>query len=1095
MNLLNKLPSSARGITTVMALSMPVVMMAGMAQPQMLKYFLGAYVVLGVIGAMGAVLIAKREKKKAQGFSEDIKDNAGSTQGVRDPDKLREVDDLRQQFQRGIDTYKQYGKDLYSLPWYVVVGESGSGKTEALRRSEVGFPDKLQDYWQGTGGTLSMHWWFTNRAVILDTAGRLFVSDGTPTDGPQSQWTSFLQMLRKNRPDCPINGLVLVIPATSLVKLTDEAAETTSFKEIDSKAGQIAKQMEVLQTELGVRFPVYILITKTDRIIGFREFFERVESPEERYQMLGWSNPAPLDQPFNPQAISEHLRETADRLRRRRMSLLKDPVPSPGRKRFDEVDSLFALPSSFEGIAPKLERYLRQIFAVDEWSAKPPFLRGIYFTSALQQGAVLDEALARAVGMSVEQYERGGGEDDLSLARNRSYFLRDFFLEKVFAERGLVVKSSKSVAKMSGWKLWVPLGFAFALLLLGIVGWITGRTPPPELKAWRFLADEAYSTENYGFRPLIELRNDGSWGYIEKPVKADRLLSTLDELGTKHLKSAPKFGWLFGPAAVMDGGVKQDRSGAYRVAVDKIVLVPLLEAALDGVSKRADQWDSQGVGAADAEAIRELVAIYSGKSRQDLDSSLGSFLQATGLPFTSNKNRDTYKTYIGPMVNSVRSAHSDGVIPHELLADTQKRKLQGLVEKLMGGGGSTDLSVLLEGYDRAWKALGSAPETENYDRVQVLVRALSTASEKLKLAEPQLRFLTTGAKTEGGSPESVVASGRTAPAKLAKEIFEEREDALRSLGDERTFNRWQELLSKDEGESEEARTRRQELAKIHGAMLPDGTARNHQARAELSAEILAMGADAPENMSMASAEALLARITKAQERAKMLGMETEASHLFSVWAANFTAKELPKRIGFPLVFDAIRLNTGDKERVLTAEEAAGLSMVINRLSELSPKAKEKLTSVKAVARSIFDLEKLGKPGQPWRGAVLQWELRLGDLDNHDWVDVPIVLVLSPNDPSKRIEWASASNAAGLLAADYGADPQFADNLGTTTPFGRGKTDNWAPIRWHVSQLAGQGFGAKHRFNGKDFGIRSEPPARDVFPASLGALPATKSLTE
>jgi len=36
---------------------------------------------------------------------------------------------------------------------------------------DLRFPETLQDMLQGTGGTYSMDWWFTNQAVLLDTAG------------------------------------------------------------------------------------------------------------------------------------------------------------------------------------------------------------------------------------------------------------------------------------------------------------------------------------------------------------------------------------------------------------------------------------------------------------------------------------------------------------------------------------------------------------------------------------------------------------------------------------------------------------------------------------------------------------------------------------------------------------------------------------------------------------------------------------------------------------------------------------------------------------------------------------------------------------
>ena len=73
------------------------------------------------------------------------------------------------------------------------MGEPGSGKTEAIRRCNIGFPPGLNDQLQGAGGTINMHWWFTNHGIVLDTAGRLMFEQVQP--GSSSEWGAFLDML------------------------------------------------------------------------------------------------------------------------------------------------------------------------------------------------------------------------------------------------------------------------------------------------------------------------------------------------------------------------------------------------------------------------------------------------------------------------------------------------------------------------------------------------------------------------------------------------------------------------------------------------------------------------------------------------------------------------------------------------------------------------------------------------------------------------------------------------------------------------------------------------------------------------------------
>ena len=85
-------------------------------------------------------------------------------------------------------------------------------------------------------------------------------------------------------------------------------------------------------------------------------------------------------------------------------------------------------------IASRLRLYLDTICMPGEFSARPLFVRGIYFTSAMTEGAALDLDLADAFGVRTADLPaqmRVFGKD-------KSYFLKDFFLDKCFPEGGLV---------------------------------------------------------------------------------------------------------------------------------------------------------------------------------------------------------------------------------------------------------------------------------------------------------------------------------------------------------------------------------------------------------------------------------------------------------------------------------------------------------------------------------------------------------------------------------------------------------------------------------------------------------------------------------
>jgi hypothetical protein len=576
----------------------------------------------------------------------------GANSGITDAAARGRLEDLRRNFAKGIEKFESAGKDFYGLPWYVIVGEPGSGKTEAIRHSQAGFPPGLQDEFQGVGGTINMNWWFTNYAVILDTAGRLIFEEVEP--GATSEWREFLALLRKHRYNCPVNGLLLTIPVESLIQ--------DSAEEMERKAGKIARQLEVIQRELDVRFPVFVLVTKSDLIHGFREYFESLDDPKAQQQMLGWSNPAPLDAPFRPELLEEQLRTIAQRLRRRRLGLLLDPIPvESGSRRADEVDGLYDYPQSLGALAPRLRRYLEIIFVAGEWTSRPLFLRGIYFTSSMREGSALDEELAQVMGLPVDRLPAGRAWE-----REHSYFLRDLFLDKVFREDGLVTRASNTDRLLLYRKLLLfgtgVLGLMF-LLLFGIFGyrslqesviaqsgfWARGR------EGWRDKTWQPIVVPDPKGSALFQYRGDQPVGpgltpgtradfHYEKLSIAD-FHEALRELAGKPLQIP----WIFGLFAHSGTDPDRGRQHAQRVLFEDGVIKPLLDATRKKMSEanpllpahgKSDPRPADRVSTLEAKALAALVRVEIAARRnfgQPAEGSPGTTFLAPLLEYVADK--------------------------------------------------------------------------------------------------------------------------------------------------------------------------------------------------------------------------------------------------------------------------------------------------------------------------------------------------------------------------------------------------------------------------------------------------------------------------
>jgi hypothetical protein len=581
----SELPTSVKALVGLLAAGC-LVGVANMINPKAMWIVLIGLLVVALIFGLYLLVVFLLKRRKAASMGGDLTEHGSlSPRGISDPAHRAKLDDLRRKFQDGLATFRSAGKDIYALPWYLVIGESGAGKTEAIRHCNVGFPPGLQDEMQGIGGTINMNWWFTNNAVILDTAGKMvFPEVGAATT---REWDEFLGMLKRSRKNCPINGLILVLPSDSLIK--DNADE------VAKKAGRIVDQLNKIQRSLDVRFPVFVVITKCDLINGFREFFNNLTDPQLQHQMLGWSNPTPLDDTFKPELVDQHFQSVIQRIRRRRMGLLQypaQPSDSGDSRRIDEIDSLFSLPASIELLTPRLRRYLEVVFTPNQWGGKPLFLRGIYFASSMREGSALDADLAEAIGVSVDSLPEGKNWE-----RERSYFLRDLFVEKIFKERGLVTGASNTRWMLRRRQAMLfGCGFLGLFLLFGF-SWFGSKALRESVGRETDYWQAASSGWQAGpWWPIVSPELKGSLNYVFNGAQEIKVGSDSIRLDEFHRKLAEltkadiQVPWVFKPLNQVVVDANTSRKGAQRTVFECGVVAPLVQAARNKVEQSSDNW-------------------------------------------------------------------------------------------------------------------------------------------------------------------------------------------------------------------------------------------------------------------------------------------------------------------------------------------------------------------------------------------------------------------------------------------------------------------------------------------------------------------------
>ena len=279
----------------------------------------------------------------------------------------------------------------------------------------------------------------------------------------------------------------------------------------------IARQLDNIQRELDIRFPVYVIISKCDLLNGFREFFEDVDDPQCSNADAGLVESGSAGRAIPVGACGAAFGQLVERLRRRRLGLLEDPVAKdPNNRRTEEVDRLYAFPNSLSMMSASLRQYLSTIFVAGEWSAKPLFLRGIYFTSSLREGAELDQELAEAMGVSVEELPTGRAWE-----REISFFLRDLFVEKIFREWGLVTRATNALRMLRRRKLAVLAVGALALLVflfLSLLGYRAMKDSIGHQSGYWLRASEGWNAANE-WMPIVSPAEGGGFAYNgDEPV-------------------------------------------------------------------------------------------------------------------------------------------------------------------------------------------------------------------------------------------------------------------------------------------------------------------------------------------------------------------------------------------------------------------------------------------------------------------------------------------------------------------------------------------------------------------------------------------------
>jgi type VI secretion system protein ImpL len=359
----------------------------------------------------------RREAALAEGIAAAAPDPSAAA-------SAEEVAALRDKLTAALDLLKRARGTkgyLYEQPWYAIIGPPGAGKTTALLNSGLRFPlaaEMGQSAIAGVGGTRLCEWWFTEEAVLIDTAGRYTTQDSDAAVD-RAGWEGFLDLLKRTRLRQPLNGLIVAVPLTEIAAAPRE--------ERLQHARAIRRRLKEIEERLAIRLPVYALFTKADLLAGFTEFFDDLDR-EKRNQVWGATFPLTGREAGPVSGFGAEFQLLIERLNSRLFDRLQAERSPPRR-------SLIAgFASQVASLEAPLAEFLQETFGGSRLDPAP-MLRGFYFTSGTQEGTPIDRltgVLARTFGMDQRR------APSLRPDQGRSYYLSRLVKDVIFGEAMLV---------------------------------------------------------------------------------------------------------------------------------------------------------------------------------------------------------------------------------------------------------------------------------------------------------------------------------------------------------------------------------------------------------------------------------------------------------------------------------------------------------------------------------------------------------------------------------------------------------------------------------------------------------------------------------
>ena len=318
-------------------------------------------------------------------------------------------------------TILKVNRKLYrhNLTWHLIVGEPNCGKSVLLEKSGLDYNPSFNE----GKDKPPVKFYINSKEVVVDVSGKVFFDNWA--GGSSAEWNYICSKIRKANRRKPLESIVVTISAESLIADNKELTL--------KKAHLIVDELLHLAFVLRMNLPCYVVITKLDTVLGFREYFS-VANDSITNQIVGYQ-PKVEDGFFHSDDFNISFDKLVQRLKAGAVNQLMRPdvvdLTNKNESRMPLTGNIYLFADGVSELKDNLIIYLETIFGSNSLRGRAilPF-KGVFLTSAEDKGYCLSNRFAQLQNSTV---------DDAPIVDNNklssAFFIKKLLSLKVFGEK------------------------------------------------------------------------------------------------------------------------------------------------------------------------------------------------------------------------------------------------------------------------------------------------------------------------------------------------------------------------------------------------------------------------------------------------------------------------------------------------------------------------------------------------------------------------------------------------------------------------------------------------------------------------------------